>query len=228
MDLASAGDFLDRETSRGWYYSTLSIRIKESKYLAEASLDIQEIADSEGLDYVNKLEATNAIQSYTDVTGIQVAAITLIVAFLVIFNSIQMSVHERIKELGTIRALGAETTSAIGITVFEGFASDEVVDHGSDEIPFVPLVQCGEGSHFLAAGPDGQQFLFFPPRVVHLLPALRRPSPSRAAPEEARDRSTLLLRKAFTGSRSHFSVLTARFDLVRARTVGYVDFSVGQ
>lgn len=119
-DLSSAAEMLDRTTFRGWYYNSISIRIAQPKYLADASLDIQSIADKNNLDYVNRLEATGAIQSYTDVTGIQVAFITLIVAFLVIFNSIQMSVHERIKELGTIRSLGAETTTAIAITVFEG------------------------------------------------------------------------------------------------------------
>ncbi len=121
MDMESALEFLNRKTSTERFYTTIFIRIDDTDYLADASLYIKDIANSEELDYVNKLEATNAIQSYTDVTGIQVAFITLIVAFLVIFNSMQMSVHERIKELGTIRALGAETTTAIAITVFEGF-----------------------------------------------------------------------------------------------------------
>lgn len=43
-----------------------------------------------------------------------------LVALLIFLNMMQMSIYERIREVGTMRALGAETTTAILIFSFEG------------------------------------------------------------------------------------------------------------
>jgi len=43
-----------------------------------------------------------------------------LVALLIFLNMMQMSIYERIREVGTMRALGAETTTAIMIFSFEG------------------------------------------------------------------------------------------------------------
>jgi hypothetical protein len=43
-----------------------------------------------------------------------------LVALLIFLNMMQMSIYERIREVGTMRALGAETTTAVMIFAFEG------------------------------------------------------------------------------------------------------------
>jgi len=43
-----------------------------------------------------------------------------LVALLIFLNMMQMSIYERLREVGTMRALGAETTTAIMIFAFEG------------------------------------------------------------------------------------------------------------
>lgn len=43
-----------------------------------------------------------------------------LVALLIILNMMQISIYERLREVGTMRALGAETTTAILIFTFEG------------------------------------------------------------------------------------------------------------
>ncbi len=45
-----------------------------------------------------------------------------LVALLIFLNMMQMSIYERIKEVGTMRALGAETTTSVMIFAFEGVA----------------------------------------------------------------------------------------------------------
>ncbi len=62
------------------------------------------------------------VQAVINILQWELPTVAGLVALLIFLNMMQMSVYERLKEVGTMRALGAETTTAIMIFAFEGIA----------------------------------------------------------------------------------------------------------
>lgn len=127
VTFAAANDFLDLENS----VSELDVAVKRNSNLAVFSREVKDIQATLQKEFptlrVNTfleigagvLEITRAKR----VSGIVFMAIILIIAVVGIFNTVFMSVYERIREIGVLRAHGMKPRDITLMFVLEGIVT---------------------------------------------------------------------------------------------------------
>jgi putative ABC transport system permease protein len=127
ITFTAANDFLDLENS----VSELDVSVKRNSNLAVFSRDVTSIQAALQNEFPNLrvntflelgagvLEITRAKR----VSGIVFMAIILVIAVVGIFNTVFMSVYERIREIGVLRAHGMKPRDVTVMFVLEGMVT---------------------------------------------------------------------------------------------------------
>lgn len=111
---------------RSGEYNILVVKIKDGEDAKKISKDIEDVLEkSMGTDDFSVLTAEQMAESVNSILGvltiflIGVAGISLLVGAVGISNTMHMSILERRKDIGILKALGAETTTILSIFVVE-------------------------------------------------------------------------------------------------------------
>lgn len=107
----TTNDVFSQEDTGAWQY--LLIRLRDEKYLTQAQADFNRFFDEEGipaqtLDWLQSAgamaEMSKAVKSIFNV----IVLIIAVVAIIIIMNTLVIAITERMGEIGTMRAIGAQ------------------------------------------------------------------------------------------------------------------------
>lgn len=111
MGETTTNDVVNQEDTGAWQY--LLIRLRDEKYLAQAQADFNKFFDEQGipaqtLDWLQSAgamaEMSKAVKSIFNV----IVLIIAVVAIIIIMNTLVIAITERMGEIGTMRAIGAQ------------------------------------------------------------------------------------------------------------------------
>jgi len=116
LDIRTLQDMMGRRGKVTCFYAKLRPGVDPYQAADRIERDHPELAAVAGAEQYNKIDQG---LEYADATVWAVSFIALIIGGLVVANTMWMSVNQRIREIGVLRALGWSRHSVMGMIVFE-------------------------------------------------------------------------------------------------------------
>jgi len=116
LDIRTLQDMMGRRGKVTCFYAKLRPGVDPYKAADRIERDHPELAAVAGAEQYNKIDQG---LEYADATVWAVSFIALIVGGLVVANTMWMSVNQRTREIGVLRALGWSRKSVMGMIIFE-------------------------------------------------------------------------------------------------------------
>ena len=158
----------DPRELKGGAVTSLAIKLHDSSKLEETGRAIEAASQRAGLPLKAAAwhQASGVLGQFANImrTIVMIGGfIIFVVALVVINNALVMATLGRVKELGTLRALGAQRRLVLGLLLVESAVLGAIA--GGTGTGLGALALTAAGKHGLPAGSDSMAFLFGGPRL---------------------------------------------------------------